>query len=101
MPAIAAMNCQRRWRARGDGRPSPFHTAPRRGVVMESMRSQISAWPRGSMPMIAGLIISSMSQTIGCGPEAISPMPTTPSSVRTSTSVRIARANSSCAVQDA
>src|SRR5688572_3978673 len=50
------------------------------------------------MPTIAGVIILRRSQTTACGPLATSPMPTTPSSVRTSTSVRTARAKGSCAV---
>ena len=51
------------------------------------------------MPLITGAISSSSLQTTDCGPVEISPMPTMPSSVRTSTSVSSTRRVISCAVQ--
>ena len=99
MPAIAAMNCGRWLRPSGGGKPSQPPSPPGRGTVIENSLSHTASMASGSIPLITGAMSSSSLHTTGCGPVEISPMPTMPASVRTSTSVSSTRRVISCAVQ--
>ena len=90
MPPIAAITFARAERAIGAGRPSFANMPPGRGEVSENRNSQLSVVARASRPLSSALKRATQSHTAAIGVAWISAVPTSPSSVRTSTTIRCA-----------